>query len=171
MAWHPMPEQAADTTLWLHRAAVRPEWVDYNGHMTESRYLQVFGDATDAFYDHVGLDDAARRRDDVSVYTVESHIRYLVEAHDGERLRIGTRVAAHDAKRLRLHHTMIRETDGAVLAVTEVAALHVDKGALRASPFRADPMARIAAIAAAQSLLPPAEPATSRHWLAALTAP
>ena len=28
--------------------AVPPEWVDYNGHVHESRYLQVFGDATDA---------------------------------------------------------------------------------------------------------------------------
>ena len=29
---------------------VRPEWIDYNGHMTDSRYLQVFGDATDALF-------------------------------------------------------------------------------------------------------------------------
>ncbi len=32
------------------RYDVRPEWIDYNGHMTESRYLQVFGDAMDALY-------------------------------------------------------------------------------------------------------------------------
>jgi len=33
--------------LPLHTARVLPEWVDYNGHMTEFRYLHVFGDATD----------------------------------------------------------------------------------------------------------------------------
>ena len=27
---------------------VLPEWIDYNGHMTEHRYLQCFGEATDA---------------------------------------------------------------------------------------------------------------------------
>jgi len=27
---------------------VRPEWIDYNGHMSESRYLQVFGDGATA---------------------------------------------------------------------------------------------------------------------------
>jgi acyl-CoA thioesterase FadM len=31
---------------------VRPEWVDYNGHMSEAYYVLIFGDATDAFYDH-----------------------------------------------------------------------------------------------------------------------
>ena len=30
------------------RATVLPDWIDYNGHVHESRYLQVFGDATDA---------------------------------------------------------------------------------------------------------------------------
>ena len=34
--------------LVLHHATVLPEWADYNGHMTEYRYLQVLGDATDA---------------------------------------------------------------------------------------------------------------------------
>ena len=44
--------------------AVRPEWIDYNGHMTDSRYQQVFGDAMDALCRRVGIDEdyrAARR--------------------------------------------------------------------------------------------------------------
>src|SRR5471032_1847823 len=39
---------------------VRPEWVDYNGHMTDYRYLQVFGEATEALYRRVGIDAAYR---------------------------------------------------------------------------------------------------------------
>src|ERR1700733_617865 len=158
---------APDGLLWLHRAVVRPEWIDYNGHMNEAYYVLIFGDATDAFYDHVGLDDTARRRDDVSIYTVEAHIRYLVEAPVGTELRIATRVLAHDAKRLRLHHAMHRARDGVTLAVTELAALHVNKSTLRASPFGAVAAARIAGIAHAQSALAAAEPALTRHWFAA----
>src|SRR5579863_4229958 len=40
---------------------VRPEWIDYNGHMTDSRYLQVFGDATDALFRWAGVDNAYRK--------------------------------------------------------------------------------------------------------------
>jgi acyl-CoA thioester hydrolase len=153
-----------DAVLWLHRAVVRPEWVDYNGHMNEAYYVLIFGDATDALYDHIGLDDAAHRRDNVSLYTVEAHIRYLIEAHDGEQLRIGSRVLAHDEKRLRLHHTMVRERDGEILAVIELMALHVDKRVVRACPFLPDAAARIAAVARAQAALPPPVAAESRHW-------
>ena len=35
--------------LRLHQVRVPKAWLDYNGHMTEFRYLQVLGDATDAY--------------------------------------------------------------------------------------------------------------------------
>src|SRR5579872_1353943 len=58
---------------------VRPEWVDYNGHMTDSRYLQVFGDATDALFRQVGIDDMYRRSGR-AMYTVETHVTHVAEA-------------------------------------------------------------------------------------------
>ena len=57
--------------LRLHATVVDPSWIDYNGHMTEIRYLQVFADATDAFLRHVGV-DAEYLRQGASAYTVES---------------------------------------------------------------------------------------------------
>ena len=55
---------AATTTapLRLHATVVAPEWIDYNGHAHESRYLQVFGDTTDALLRHIGLDLDARQQ-------------------------------------------------------------------------------------------------------------
>ena len=41
--------------LRLHEEPVRTDWVDYNGHMTESRYLDVLANASDAFLRHVEL--------------------------------------------------------------------------------------------------------------------
>ena len=49
--------RSPDDEVGVHAARVLPEWVDYNGHMHESRYLQLFGDATDALLRHL-----ARRR-------------------------------------------------------------------------------------------------------------
>ena len=34
-----------------------PAWIDYNGHMAEFRYLQVFADASDALLLAIGLDN------------------------------------------------------------------------------------------------------------------
>ena len=118
--------------LVLHRATVLPEWVDYNGHMNEAYYVLVFGHATDAFLDYIGMDDAARRATGSSVYTLEAHINYLAEDHQGDHLAIATQLLAHDAKRLHLHHVMQREADGAMLAAIELMLLHVDMSGPRA---------------------------------------
>ncbi len=140
--------------LRLHRDVVRPEWVDYNGHMSEPYYVLVFGHATDALLDHIGMDEAARRRTATSLYTVEAHINYLAEAHAGERLTIETQLLGHDAKRLHVHHAMMRDEDRRLLATTELMLVHVDKTSVKAAPFGPGPEARLTAIAAAHAALP-----------------
>ena len=56
--WDPQAVIAAP--LQLHQTPVLPEWVDYNGHMSESCYLLVFGDSTDAFFRLIGIDETYR---------------------------------------------------------------------------------------------------------------
>lgn len=121
--------------LQLHSARVSGAWVDYNGHMTEFRYLQVFGDATDAFLIHIGL-DADYRASGYSAYTVETHIRHLSEIPAGEALRVETRLLGSDEKRFRLHHSLLRE-DGRLAATAEHMLLHVDTKEGRAVPMPA----------------------------------
>jgi acyl-CoA thioester hydrolase len=157
-------------TLAPYSATVRPEWVDYNGHMNEAYYVLIFGDATDAFYDHIGLDAAYREREKVSAYTMESHIRYLAETHQGDALHVHTRVLAHDAKRVRLHHSMWRTSDSKLVAVIELIVLHVDKTTLGAKPFHAAQMKSIARITEAQSTMAPPQPSVSTHWAHAILA-
>jgi betainyl-CoA thioesterase len=131
----------------LYRTAVRPEWVDYNGHMSEPWYVFVFGEATDAFYDLIELGDAARRASQRSVFTVESHVWFLREMKMGEAIRIGTRLIDHDAKRLLLYHELVRESDGEPAAASEILALHVDTNGPRVVPFAPSVLNRIATVA------------------------
>ncbi len=119
----------SDYPLRLHEAHVNGGWVDYNGHMTEFRYLQVLGDATDAFLIHIGL-DADYRAGGHSAYTVETHIRHLAEVKAGARLTVETRLFGYDEKRLRLHHAILKE-DGETVATGEHMLLHVDTKANR----------------------------------------
>lgn len=146
-------EAAAGYPLVLHQAQVRGDWLDYNGHMTEFRYLQVLGDATDAFLIHVGL-DAGYRAGGFSAYTVESHIRHLAETPGGARLRVETRLLGHDAKRFRLHHRILTE-DGTEVATGEHMLLHVDTDAGKAVPMPPEMAARLDAIAAQEAGAPP----------------
>jgi carnitine 3-dehydrogenase / betainyl-CoA thioesterase len=143
----------ADGRLRLHEALVEPAWIDYNGHMTESRYLEVLADSTDAFLRHIGIlgpyIDAGR-----SYYTVETHIRHLGEAHSGDRLLVATRLLGHDSKRLRLYHELLRAEDHAPVATGEHMLLHVDRSAGRTTPAAPEIVAALDRIAEAQGALP-----------------
>lgn len=140
--------------LRLHRATVGGGWLDYNGHMTEFRYLQVMGDATDAFLIHVGM-GPEYRAGGFSAYTVETHIRHLAEALGGERLTVETRLLGHDAKRLRLHHS-VRRGDGTEVATGEHMLVHVDSGAGKAAEMPAAIIAALDAVAAQETAPAPA---------------
>ncbi|MGR3321445.1 MAG: carnitine 3-dehydrogenase [Pseudooceanicola sp.] len=103
--------------------AVPLDWLDYNGHMTEARYLHAFGTATDRMMEIIGCDPdyvAAGH----SFFTVETHIRHLDEARAGAPLRIVSRILSGDGKKMRLWHEMM--SGDRLLATGEHLLLHVD---------------------------------------------
>jgi carnitine 3-dehydrogenase len=145
----------ADTAqpLRLLETRVRPEWIDYNGHMTDSRYLQLFGDATDALLRYAGVDEAYRRSGR-ALYTVETHVAHHAEARSQEPLYVTTRVLEVDEKRVRLFHNLHRTRDDVLLAAAEQLYLHVDTVAGKSAPLDAAVRARLAAVQSAQAHLP-----------------
>ncbi|MFB6785603.1 thioesterase family protein [Streptomyces olivaceus] len=129
--------------LPLFRGTVRPEWIDYNGHMSEAFYVLVFGHATDALMIETGLDSGYRESTGCSLYTVESHIRYLQDVPEGAHLVIRTRVWGAAARKARFAHEMYAvpgpesepAPEAAPVATTELLAVHVDQRAGRATGF------------------------------------
>lgn len=142
-----------DAPLRLIEVQVRPEWLDYNGHMTDSRYLQVLGDATDALFRQVGINDAYRKSGR-SMYAVETHMTHLAEARVFESLCVMTQLLSLDDKRMHLSHTLLRMRDDEVLATAEQIYLHVNSAAGKASPMDAAVHARLAAVRQAHAHLP-----------------
>jgi carnitine 3-dehydrogenase len=140
--------------LRLLELDVRPEWIDYNGHMTDSRYLQVFGDATDALLRYAGVDETYRATGR-SLFTVETHVRHHAEARALEPLYVTSRVLAVDEKRVRLHHSLWRRRDDALVASAEQLYLHVSTPPGKVSPMAPEVRGRLAAVQAAQAHLPP----------------
>jgi carnitine 3-dehydrogenase len=145
--------EAAAQPLRLLETQVRPEWIDYNGHMTDWRYLQVFGDATDALLRHAGVDDAYRRSGR-ALYTLESRVAHHAEVHSQEPLYVTTRVLEVDEKRLRLLHSLHRTRDDVVVATALQVYVHVETAARKSAPLDAAVRARLAAVQAAQARLP-----------------
>jgi carnitine 3-dehydrogenase len=120
--------------------------------MTDSRYLQVFGDATDALFRRVGIDDSYRKSGR-AMYTVETHVSHLAEAKVLEGLYVTTQLLSVDTKRVHLFNKLHRTRDDAIVATGEQIYLHVDTGAGKASPMDAQVHSKLDAIGAAHARL------------------
>jgi len=115
---------------------VRPEWVDYNGHMNDSAFAVVFSQAIDALMDWLGIDAAFREENHYTLFTLETHIRYLNEAHEGTPLAVEIELLDHDPKRLHIFQTMRGGADGATtLATCEAMLMGIDQVVGRAAAF------------------------------------
>ena len=150
----------ADALRW--ETSVLPEWVDYNGHATESSYLLMTSHAVDELLGAIGI-DAEYLRSGGSYYTVETHICHLDEAKAGDRLVVTTQVLGADEKRIHIFVRIAR--DGTLLATTEQMLLHVDTNAGRATPAPPHVIERVQELVETHSSLPWPERAGRRIGL------
>ena len=140
--------------LDVYRDAVRPEWIDHNGHMNVGYYLVVFDFATDEFFRWVGLDAAHRQAHAITTFCLEAHVTYHREVRSGDPLRFTTVLLGHDAKRIHYIHAMYHATEGYLASTNELMSLHVDLGTRRGAPMAPEVLARLAAIQAAHDAVP-----------------
>lgn len=145
----------------LDGVRVAPEWTDYNQHLTESAYLLIMGESSDAFFRFFGVDDAYRAAGH-SLFTVETHLRNLGQARSGDLLSLTVQVLGSDAKRLHILHEMYLAGD--LIATAEQMLLHVDTRAGRVVPFPVGMAALLGEIGAAHAAALPV-PAYAGHCL------
>lgn len=139
---------------FLHADVVRPEWIDYNGHMNVAYYLLAFDKLTDVWLEYVGLTPQHRARHRVTTFTAESHLMYLRELKEGAPLAYGTRLLGFDEKRIHYIQGMYHGAEGFLAATHEQMTLHIDLASRRPGPMAESVRARLAEIAAAQAHLP-----------------
>lgn len=106
------------------------DWADYNGHMNESRYGQVFSDAADEVMKRIGADEEYIASG-FSYFTVDINIKFIKETHVGDAILVTSETVLAEGKKLKLLHTM-KSTDGTVLATGEQLLIHVSLETRRA---------------------------------------
>jgi carnitine 3-dehydrogenase len=142
--------------LVMAQMQVLPGWIDYNGHMTESRYLFAASETSDAFLRLIGagMDYVAAGH---SYYTAETHIMHLGECKLGDRLTGTLQVLGADEKRLHVFIRIQRGDD--VVASLEQMLLHVDMKANKTCAAAPEVLAKLDPITQAHKALPRPEAA------------
>lgn len=146
------PRSGLGAPFAAYREQVRPEWIDFNGHLHDASYATVFADAHELVLESLGLSADYRTSHDAAMFTVETHIRFLAESSAGQTLTAATTLVEADAKRVRLHSELF--ADGVLAATGESLYLHVDTASGRTAPFPADRQARVDAMLDAHAGVP-----------------
>lgn len=133
--------------------SVLPAWIDYNGHMTEFRYVQVFSDTCDRLLLMIGM-DADYVAAGCSYYTAETHTMQIGEIGTNERIYSTAQVLMADMKRLHVFYHLHAADDDRILATTEAMYLHVNRESGRVCEASTEIAANATAIADAHAALP-----------------
>lgn len=119
---------------FIYEDSVRSTWVDYNGHMNDAAYAQVFSLAVDAFMDFIQLDEAGREQHHYTIFTLETHLCYLQEGNENDALRVTSQLIDVDEKRLHIFFEM-KNSEGEVIATSEQMLMGMDTNAGRPASF------------------------------------
>jgi len=125
----------------IHSEPLKPEWCDYYGHLNEAFYLLVFSNATFELQNILGIGEDYYNRTGRSIYTLESHIRYLQEVRGTVIMSVDSIVLGVDQKRIRVGHVM--KVNNIERATAECMLLHFDVKLKRAVTIPEDILSRL----------------------------
>ena len=149
-----LPDLDLAAPLDRHRARVRREWIDGNGHMNVGYYVVAFDQASDTFCEMLGVSWEYTRRELGMIFVLEAHVTYDRELLPDAPFRVTTQLLDHDEKRVHIFHEMYHADEGFLASTNELMILHVDFKTRRTAPWPEETKARLAAMAETHKKLP-----------------
>ena len=134
--------------LEAHELRVRPEWIDYNGHLNLAYYIVAFDQGVDKSFERIGIGLDYRKTDELGTFAAETHTLYEREVKENDPLRIVSHILAVDDKRMHMFLEMFHAEEGFRAAAQEILYLHVDLKIRRVAPWPAYVREKIDAMAA-----------------------
>ena len=143
---HPAPFRSSVMT-------VKPEWIDFNGHLNMAYYNVLFDQCADEIYGDLGFGPDYHAATGNTTYVAEFHLAYVRELHVNDPVTVTFHLVDFDAKRFHSYQE-IWHNDGWLAATGEALTLHVDQSGPRVAPMPADVLSNVTRVAAAHSKLP-----------------
>jgi acyl-CoA thioester hydrolase len=132
---------------------VRPEWIDYNGHLNMAYYSVLMDQTADEAYPLFGFGPDYLTQTGCTTYVAEFHICYVRELHEGDRVYGTIQMLDYDEKRFHMYQELWHE-DGWLAATGEALTLHVDQSGPKVAPMPGDVLANVAKMFVAHKDLP-----------------
>ena len=131
---------------------VKPEWIDFNGHLNMAYYSVLMDNAVDDAYEQLGFGPEYQKLGSTT-YVAEFHVCYIRELHEGAQTYCTFQLLDYDAKRFH-SFTQLWHEDGWLAATGEALTLHVDQSGPRVAPMPDTILTKLEEMKQAHSNLP-----------------
>ena len=118
-----------------YRGAVYASHCDHIGHMNIVSYGAKFDEANWVFFCELGLTPSYLRGERYGMAGVQQNISYKQELFAGDVIEIRSQLLEIGDKRLTMRHEMRNIETGAIAALCEITAVHLDKREHKACAF------------------------------------
>ena len=122
---------------FLIERQIPPTFTDYNEHMNDACYAEIFSRATDIFLDKVG-GGTAYTKSGYSYFTVQMNISYLDECHEGDKVYVSGKLIKAERSKLVLALELLRGSNkphtNKPCARAEITLVHVDLKTRKSCP-------------------------------------
>lgn len=122
----------------LLEGTVTPDFIDVNGHMNIRHYLDAGALSADMLIRRIGIDDGYRAERRMGVFTVEHHIRYFTEMHEGGAFSVHPLLLERSAKAGHLIAFIVDRAAEVLSCTVEIILVHVGMDTRRPIDFPDD---------------------------------
>ena len=143
-----------DKTLNLHRTKVNSDWIDYNGHMNVAYYVMIGDQATDKFFNFLGMGNQYIKKESRSNFALDMRVVFLRELLEGAPVIVRTQLLDYDTKRLHFLHYIEHEVENYTACLNESVGIHIDMNQREVSCFSPDILRKIESISKSHLEIP-----------------
>lgn len=124
--------------------AIKPEFLDHNGHVNMAYHLVLADEALDLRFQQLKGADYVEGRG-MTTFAAEVHVRYLREMTIRDDIRGRVFWVESDAKRTRWAVELFRASDGVVVTTVEGVSMSVSVETRKVTPYPEDVSSRLEA--------------------------
>ena len=121
---------------------VPPEFIDENGHMNIRHYFDAASHALWYLNIALGMDESYNADRELSLFTVEQHLRYFSEMNLGDRFTVHGRLLERSGKVLHGMAFVVSPDSESLACTFEATYIHVSMTTRRSVPIPDDLAAR-----------------------------
>lgn len=115
---------------------MRPDWIDFNGHMNAAYYGTEIQSAAEEFLEaNSGFGASFSQTQGTGPFVLQNHLHFLGELKEGAAFTIYGRLLDHDAKRMHMFFEMVASDSGRLCATAEYLNMNVDLATRKGTPF------------------------------------